>query len=80
MTNIPNLPREKPFVITADFQLTGDQPDAVAKLEAGLREGKKHQTLLGVTGSGAGVAHFAHLGGRAAGYALLVYWRGRARR
>ena len=52
MTNIPNLPREKPFVITADFQLTGDQPDAVAKLEAGLREGKKHQTLLGVTGSG----------------------------
>jgi membrane associated rhomboid family serine protease len=38
------------------------------------------ELYLGVTGSGAGVAHFAHLGGMAAGYALLVYWRGRARR
>jgi membrane associated rhomboid family serine protease len=33
------------------------------------------ELYLGVTGSGAGVAHFAHLGGMAAGYALLVYWR-----
>ena len=38
------------------------------------------ELYLGVTGSGAGVAHFAHLGGMAAGYALLMYWRGRARR
>jgi membrane associated rhomboid family serine protease len=38
------------------------------------------ELYLGVTGSGVGVAHFAHLGGMAAGYALLVYWRGRARR
>jgi membrane associated rhomboid family serine protease len=38
------------------------------------------ELYLGVTGSGLGVAHFAHLGGMAAGYALLVYWRGRARR
>ena len=36
------------------------------------------ELYLGVTGSGQGVAHFAHLGGMAAGYALLVYWRGRA--
>jgi len=33
------------------------------------------ELYLGVTGSGAGVAHFAHLGGMAAGYALLTYWR-----
>lgn len=38
------------------------------------------ELYLGVTGSGAGVAHFAHLGGMAAGYVLLMYWRGRPRR
>jgi len=32
------------------------------------------ELYLGVTGSGQGVAHFAHLGGMAAGYVLLVYW------
>jgi membrane associated rhomboid family serine protease len=37
------------------------------------------ELYLGVTQSGQGVAHFAHLGGMAAGYALLVYWRGQAR-
>ena len=37
------------------------------------------ELYLGVTGSGQGVAHFAHLGGMAAGYALLVYWRRRPR-
>ena len=38
------------------------------------------ELYLGVTGSAVGVAHFAHLGGMAAGYALLTYWRSRARR
>jgi membrane associated rhomboid family serine protease len=38
------------------------------------------ELYLGVTGSGVGVAHFAHLGGMAAGYVLLAYWRGKARR
>jgi membrane associated rhomboid family serine protease len=38
------------------------------------------ELYMGVTGSGLGVAHFAHLGGMAAGYALIVYWRSRARR
>jgi membrane associated rhomboid family serine protease len=38
------------------------------------------ELYMGVTGSGAGVAHFAHLGGMAAGYALIIYWRGKARR
>jgi rhomboid family protein len=37
------------------------------------------ELYLGITGSGQGVAHFAHLGGMAAGYALLVYWRGQPR-
>lgn len=32
--------------------MTGDQPEAVARLVDGIRSGKKHQTLLGVTGSG----------------------------
>ena len=32
------------------------------------------ELYLGITGSGQGVAHFAHLGGMAAGYVLLVYW------
>jgi membrane associated rhomboid family serine protease len=32
------------------------------------------ELYLGVTGSGQGVAHFAHLGGMAAGYVLLVHW------
>jgi len=41
-----------PFEIVSDFRMTGDQPQAVDKLVAGLGEGFKHQTLLGVTGSG----------------------------
>ncbi len=40
------------FRLVADYEMTGDQPDAVDKLEEGLRRGDKHQTLLGVTGSG----------------------------
>ena len=32
------------------------------------------ELYLGVTGSGLGVAHFAHLGGMATGYVLLTYW------
>ena len=40
------------FEIYSDFGLTGDQPLAVDKLIAGLNDGYKGQTLLGVTGSG----------------------------
>ncbi len=40
------------FKIVSDFKMTGDQPQAVEKLVAGLRQGLKKQTLLGVTGSG----------------------------
>ncbi|MBC7294556.1 MAG: DEAD/DEAH box helicase family protein, partial [Thermoleophilia bacterium] len=40
------------FRIRADYQLRGDQPQAVARLVEGLRRGDRFQTLLGVTGSG----------------------------
>jgi len=40
------------FKLTADFKPTGDQPEAIKQLVAGLRRGDKAQTLLGVTGSG----------------------------
>ncbi|MFV0515898.1 MAG: excinuclease ABC subunit UvrB [Aminipila sp.] len=40
------------FKIVSDFKLMGDQPQAVENLARGIRDGKKHQTLLGVTGSG----------------------------
>jgi membrane associated rhomboid family serine protease len=35
------------------------------------------ELFLGVTGTQAGVAHFAHLGGMLGGYLLIEYWRGR---
>jgi excinuclease ABC subunit B len=44
--------RMPPFKIVSDFRMTGDQPQAVDSLVEGLDKGYKHQTLLGVTGSG----------------------------
>ncbi|HET9835648.1 MAG TPA: rhomboid family intramembrane serine protease, partial [Rhodanobacteraceae bacterium] len=35
------------------------------------------ELFLGVTGTQAGVAHFAHLGGALGGFVLLQYWRGK---
>ena len=40
------------FEVVSAYQPTGDQPEAVEKLAQGFMEGKKFQTLLGVTGSG----------------------------
>jgi excinuclease ABC subunit B len=40
------------FELVSDFKPTGDQPQAIAQLVAGVKGGLKHQTLLGVTGSG----------------------------
>ena len=40
------------FKLHSDYKLTGDQPQAVDALCAGLAAGAPHQTLLGVTGSG----------------------------
>ncbi len=42
----------KPFILHSDFQPSGDQPQAIAKLAENLEDGLAHQTLLGVTGSG----------------------------
>ena len=40
------------FQVVSEYQPTGDQPQAIEKLAAGIRNGEKYQTLLGVTGSG----------------------------
>ncbi|CDZ74283.1 UvrABC system protein B [Peptoniphilus sp. ING2-D1G] len=40
------------FKIHSNFAPTGDQPQAIGKLVEGLNKNLKHQTLLGVTGSG----------------------------
>lgn len=40
------------FKLTSDYMPTGDQPEAIAELAEGVLSGQKHQTLLGVTGSG----------------------------
>ena len=40
------------FELVSSYQPAGDQPQAIAKLTDGLLSGVKHQTLLGVTGSG----------------------------
>ena len=40
------------FKLVSDMVPKGDQPQAIEKLVKGIREGKRHQTLLGVTGSG----------------------------
>ncbi|MDR1574025.1 MAG: excinuclease ABC subunit UvrB [Clostridiales Family XIII bacterium] len=40
------------FKIVSDYEMTGDQPHATRLLTDGLLRGKKHQALLGVTGSG----------------------------
>ena len=43
---------ESPFHLKSGLTPKGDQPQAIAELVAGLRRGERHQTLLGVTGSG----------------------------
>ena len=40
------------FHLVSPFKPAGDQPQAIAELCSGLREGRKDQVLLGVTGSG----------------------------
>lgn len=40
------------FKLESRFKPTGDQPQAIEKLAASIVQGQKHQTLLGVTGSG----------------------------
>ena len=40
------------FKLHSEYKPTGDQPQAIDKIVKGIEEGKKFQTLLGVTGSG----------------------------
>ncbi|NNF68381.1 MAG: excinuclease ABC subunit UvrB [Acidimicrobiia bacterium] len=44
--------RSVPFVVHSDFEPSGDQPEAIAALAAGISRGERFQTLLGITGSG----------------------------
>src|SRR5918994_1387983 len=44
--------RTAPFRMVSDFSPEGDQPAAVAALSAGIANGERYQTLLGITGSG----------------------------
>jgi len=43
---------QKSFKLHSEYQPTGDQPQAIADLVKGFKEGNQFQTLLGVTGSG----------------------------
>ena len=40
------------FKLHSNYEPSGDQPEAIASLVAGIRENKRFQVLLGVTGSG----------------------------
>ena len=42
----------KPFELVSGFEPAGDQPEAIAELTEGLKNGERAQVLLGVTGSG----------------------------
>ena len=41
-----------PFRVVSPFEPAGDQPQAIAELTRGIKDGLRYQTLLGVTGSG----------------------------
>ena len=43
---------EGKFVLESSMKPTGDQPEAIDLLSAGVEAGMKEQTLMGVTGSG----------------------------
>ena len=40
------------FKLASDYEPRGDQPEAISQLVRGINDGDRHQTLLGVTGSG----------------------------
>lgn len=43
---------DKKFELVSDYTPQGDQPEAIRQLVEGIKSGKKHQTLLGATGTG----------------------------
>ncbi len=52
MKRMPSPNLSQPLKIASDFAPSGDQPQAIKKLVAGIEAGKQDQVLLGVTGSG----------------------------
>ena len=48
----PPVTGGKPFGLVSGFEPAGDQPEAIAELTEGLKNGERDQVLLGVTGSG----------------------------
>ncbi|HDQ04792.1 MAG TPA: excinuclease ABC subunit UvrB [Deltaproteobacteria bacterium] len=59
------------FLMKTDFVPNGDQPKAINELTSGLKKGKEHQVLLGVTGSGKTFT-IAHVIERAQRPALII--------
>ena len=43
---------EVKFKLASEYEPSGDQPRAIQELYEGVERGDRHQTLLGVTGSG----------------------------
>lgn len=43
---------ERPFEVVSSYSPQGDQPKAIQQLTEGIRQGKRHQVLLGATGTG----------------------------
>lgn len=43
---------ERPFEVVSPYSPQGDQPKAIQQLAEGIRQGKRHQVLLGATGTG----------------------------
>jgi len=52
VSRVDEAPDARPFELVSEFELAGDQPEALKQLVAGVERGDPHQTLLGVTGSG----------------------------
>ena len=46
------MTQDIPFLLESDYGPGGDQPQAIQELVKGVEEHKKHQVLLGITGSG----------------------------
>ncbi|WP_049690105.1 excinuclease ABC subunit UvrB [Anaerococcus jeddahensis] len=44
--------KENKFILKSDYTPKGDQPEAIKELAEGIKKGKHHQILQGVTGSG----------------------------
>lgn len=46
------MSKDQKFRLVSDFEPKGDQPAAIKSLVQGIKDGEKHQTLLGATGTG----------------------------